>query len=109
MLELTTNHLRETCAQEQVIHDSRQVTSLEDLIPGKKYQLMRKDQGRVIAGEEVIVFQKPNKDGLFEVQIPSKFQFEWLLAADHGIIPYNNPQIPTVIGLWNKVNYMIPV
>ena len=85
-------------SKERVIHDERQVRSVEELVVGKKY-LKQSKCGYKAPFELISITPETNHalirpDG-YRNNVPTSL-------ADCGIVPYYN-------GTWNKFNYVIPV
>ena len=87
-------------AKEKVIHDERQVRSVDELVVGKYYVRFYKNGGDR-SNFRLLDLDIPK--GLASIQIlRDSYSYKYqAYLNDMGIIPYDN-------GLWNKFNYVVP-
>jgi len=91
----------ENFSDSQLIHDKRQIKSLDDLDEGKIYIYMNKKYGKM---EEFKVLSTNAKNGWIKVEcINSLTNFvRDLPLSDLGLVPYRPSK------KWNPTNYVIP-
>ena len=87
-------------SKEKVIHDERQVRSVDELVVVKYYVRFYKNGGDR-SNFRLLDLDIPK--GLASIQIlGGSYSYKYqAYLNDMGIIPYDN-------GLWNKFNYVVP-
>jgi hypothetical protein len=95
------NRLHHDYATEQVLHDSRQVTSLSQLTFGQQFAEMRDEYGKnKPTGLVFTVLGISPKSGFVRVKMPDD-QEKDLSLADRGIVPY-------IENTWNDIYFLLP-
>ena len=85
----------------QVIHDPRQVKSVEELVVGRKYIDFYKDKRGMTF--TIVEIDSPKKGWIRVNNEPSRGSLftDNRCLADMGVIPYED-------GMWNPSNYLVP-